>query len=134
MELIDEQGPGYWVDRGWSEEAFVLTTSVVDTVAVEHLDEATNTVPVGGIAWAGDGGISRVEVQVDSGEWVEAELRSPPLSPLSWIQWRYQWPFEEGEHVFAVRAYDGAGQLQVVEKRPSRPDGATGVHTYRLRA
>ena len=133
MQLIGEEGPGYWVDRGWSEEAFVLATSVVDTVAVEHLDPETNSVPVGGIAWAGDRGISRVEVQVDEGEWVEAELRSPPLSPLSWIQWRYQWPFEAGEHTFAVRAYDGDGQLQVVEKRPSRPDGATGIHTYRLR-
>ncbi len=132
MEVIDREGAGYWVERGWSPEARAHTTSVIDTVAVESPNE-DGTIPVGGIAWAGERGISRVEVQVDEGPWMEAELRAPPLSPLAWVQWRYDWTFEEGRHVFRVRAYDGAGELQILEDSTPRPNGATGVHSFTLR-
>ncbi len=128
MELLDREGQGYWVERGWSPEAFVKTTSVIDTVAVDATDEETGTVPVGGIAYAGANGISKVEVQVDDGPWEEVELRNPALSPLTWVQWRYDWPSASGRHLFKVRAYDGLGNLQTLESYPVRPDGATGIH------
>lgn len=128
MTAIDQEGAGYWVDRGWSEQAYVNTTSVIDTVAVEAADAATGTIPVGGIAWSGERGISRVEVQVDNGPWQEAELRAPPLSPLTWVQWRFDWPQQPGRHTFRVRAYDADGGLQVLSPRGVRPDGATGIH------
>lgn len=132
MEVIDQEGPGYWVDRGWSEEALARTTSVIDTVAVAARDSDTGKIPVGGIAWSGDEGISKVEIRVDDGPWVEAQLRTPPLSPLSWVQWRYEWPGEEGAHTFRVRAYDGNGELQILESSGARPDGATGVHAFHM--
>lgn len=128
MELLDREGRGYWVERGWSEEAYVRMTSVIDTVATDAADEEMQTVPVGGIAHAGANGISRVEVQVDEGQWVEAELRAPALGPLTWLQWRYDWPRESGRHLFKVRAFDGSGKPQVIESNPVRPDGATGLH------
>ena len=128
MELLDREGRGYWVERGWSEEAYVRMTSVIDTVATDAADEEMQTVPVGGIAHAGANGISRVEVQVDEGQWVEAELRAPALGPLTWLQWRYDWPRESGRHLFKVRAFDRSGKPQVIESNPVRPDGATGLH------
>ncbi len=128
MEVLDREGRGYWVERGWSPEAFVRTTSVIDNVATDAADEEMGTVPMGGIAYAGANGISKVEVQVDDGPWMEADLRAPSLSPLTWVQWRYDWPRETGRHLFKVRAYDGLGELQVLESNPVRPDGATGVH------
>jgi DMSO/TMAO reductase YedYZ molybdopterin-dependent catalytic subunit len=128
MTAIDREGAGYWVDRGWSETAYVNTTSVIDTVAVEAADSNTGTIPVGGIAWSGERGISRVEVQVDDGPWTEADLRTPPLSSLTWVQWRLDWPQQAGRHTFRVRAYDASGGLQVLSPRGVRPDGATGVH------
>lgn len=134
MEVIGEEGPGYWVERGWSEEAYVRTTSVVDTVALDQDYEEGDMVPVGGIAWSGDEGISKVEVQVDEGPWQEAKLRQPPLSPLTWVQWRIDWPYSPGNHTFRVRAYDGQGEMQIVESNPVRPDGATGIHSLRVRA
>lgn len=133
MEVIANPGRGYWVERGWSQTAIPQTTSVIDTVAVEAADPKTGTVPVGGIAWSGDRGISKVEVQVDGGDWMAAKLRTPPLSPLSWVQWRLDWPMEKGSHEFKVRSYDGAGQLQVLSPGDPYPDGATGVDTYRAR-
>ncbi|MFQ5943000.1 MAG: molybdopterin-dependent oxidoreductase [Anaerolineales bacterium] len=128
MEVLDRKGRGYWVERGWSPEAFIRTTSVIDTVAPEAADEEMGTVPVGGIAFAGANGISKVELQVDDGPWMEAELRAPPLSHLTWVQWRYDWPRETGRHNFKVRTYDGLGVLQISESNPVRPDGATGIH------
>jgi DMSO/TMAO reductase YedYZ molybdopterin-dependent catalytic subunit len=131
IEVVDENGAGYWVRRGWSADAFVRATSVIDTVAVNdaYLDDDGTTwrVPIGGIAWAGARGISKVEISIDDGEWTEVELRSP-MSDRTWTIWRYDWAFEEGFHDFAVRCYDGAGELQILEDNPVRPDGATGVH------
>lgn len=132
MTAIDREGAGYWVDRGWSEQAYVNTTSVIDTVAVDSPDPASGTIPVGGIAYAGSEGISRVEVQVDDGPWQEAELRDPPLSPLTWVQWRFDWSPQSGRHTFRVRAYDARGGLQVLAPRGVRPDGATGIHELTL--
>ncbi|NIM96163.1 MAG: molybdopterin-dependent oxidoreductase [Anaerolineales bacterium] len=128
MTVIGEEGKGYWVDRGWSPEAIVNTTSVIDAVAADGNLSEGDMVPVGGIAYAGARGIDRVEVRVDDGPWVEAQLRVPPLSSLSWVQWRYDWSYAPGRHKFQVRAYDGNGELQELESRGSRPDGATGVH------
>jgi DMSO/TMAO reductase YedYZ molybdopterin-dependent catalytic subunit len=128
--LVADFIPGYWVKRGWDRAAIRRTTSVVDTVATNDVISRGGKmyVPVGGIADAGDRGISKVEVQVDGGPWEPAELRAP-LSQLTWVIWRYEWPFNAGEHVFGVRAYDGQGRLQVTESNPAYPSGATGIDT-----
>lgn len=124
IELVNERIDGYWVERGWSREARPRTVSVIDTVMVEG-----NNAVSGGIAWAGGRGISKVEVQVDDAAWQEAELITPPLSTLNWVLWRYEWPYEEGRHTLKVRAYDEAGELQVIERQGTFPDGATGIHS-----
>lgn len=130
IEFVDQWEEGYWVRRGWSVDAIVNPVSVVDTVATDSILKQDDTfiVPVGGIAYAGAKGISKVEVSVNSGEWEEAQLRQP-LSELTWVLWRYDWQFEEGTYEFAVRAYDNNGDLQSLEARGVRPDGATGVHS-----
>jgi DMSO/TMAO reductase YedYZ molybdopterin-dependent catalytic subunit len=128
IEAIEGEGPGYWVDRGWSEEARPHIISIIDNVAVNQpLDDGR--IPIGGIAWAGDRGIQQVDVQVDDGPWQAAQLRLPPLSTLTWVQWRFDWPAASGDHTFRVRATDGTGTLQIGEETDVRPDGATGYHT-----
>lgn len=130
IEVIDEYKQGYWVERSWDEVAQVKTTSVIDTVAVDAIIEngSQKLVPVGGIAFAGGRGISKVEVRVDGGSWQEAQLRAP-LSETTWVIWRYEWPFEAGNHTFEVRCVEGDGTPQVEEKRSNRPSGATGIHS-----
>lgn len=128
MEAIGEEGSGYWVARGWSEEARPNIISIIDTVA-QTAPTAEGAIPIGGIAWAGDRGIQRVEVQVDDGAWQGALLRTPPLSGLIWVQWRYDWPPQSGQHTFRVRAIDGTGTVQVGERTDAHPSGATGYHT-----
>ena len=131
IEVIGNYEPGYWVGRGWSKEALVKATSVVDTVAVDSVieDGDRKLIPIGGIAYAGARGISKVEVRVDfEPNWRMAELRTP-LSDVAWVIWRYDWPFEEGRHDFQVRCVEADGTPQVEEEGPPRPDGATGLHT-----
>jgi DMSO/TMAO reductase YedYZ molybdopterin-dependent catalytic subunit len=124
IEAIDHEGSGYWEDRGWSAEARPQILSIIDAVAKDLVENGR--VPVGGIAWAGDRSIQKVQVQVDNGAWAEAVLRTPPLGPLTWIQWRYDWPAVGGRHTFQVRATDGTGALQIEEGHDSYPNGATG--------
>ena len=130
IEVIEEYVDGYWVERGWDADAIMQTTSVIDTVATEVLigsgDEMS--VPIGGIAHAGARGISKVEVRVDGGGWVEAELRSP-LSDLTWVIWRFEWPYQAGDHLFEVRCAEADGTPQIEEARTSRPSGSRGIHT-----
>ena len=76
---------------------------------------------LGGIAYAGSRGVSKVEVRMDNAEWHAAELRNP-LSPTTWVLWRAKLAVPQGDHVFAVRAFDGQG----------RPQNA-GFHTRRRR-
>ena len=130
IEFVSAWQEGYWVRRGWSVEAMVNTTSVVDTVATDGIlkDGDGYIVPIGGIAYGGAKQISRVEISVDNGDWQPAKLRQP-LSELTWVIWRFDWRFQEGEHRFAVRAFDAAGEMQSLDNRPTRPDGATGVHS-----
>ena len=130
IEALAQDGPGYWVDRGWSPEARPQIVSVIDVVAKDQI--SNGRVPVGGIAWAGDRGIQKVEVQVDQGEWAAATLRVPPLGSLTWVQWRYEWPVVAGHHVFRVRATDGTGTPQVTEDAITYPDGATGYHSVEV--
>ena len=133
IEVVSESASrdGYWVERGWDEVARIHTTSVVDTVAIDSVIEREDErlIPIGGIAFAGARGVSRVEVRVDGdGPWHEARLRSP-LSDTTWVIWRYDWPFEAGRHTFEVRAVESDGTPQMTGVNPARPSGATGIHS-----
>jgi DMSO/TMAO reductase YedYZ molybdopterin-dependent catalytic subunit len=132
IEAISAWEEGYWVRRGWDKDALMHATSVIDTVGGDAVANGDGpiVIPIGGIAHAGDRGISKVEVQVDGGDWQEAQLRDP-ISDLTWVVWRYDWPFESGEHIFAVRCYEGDGTLQIVTNATPHPSGATGIDTAR---
>ena len=134
IEAVDAWQPGYWVVRSWDREAKVKETSVIDTVATNMMIADAQTkgekIPIGGIAYAGARGISKVEVQVDDGDWRAAELREP-LSNLTWVLWRFEWPFSSGDHTFTVRCTDGDGNMQTTEQLPPHPSGATGLDNER---
>jgi DMSO/TMAO reductase YedYZ molybdopterin-dependent catalytic subunit len=113
---------GYWVPLGWSKEAPILTQSRIDTPRPGSV--AVGQVPIAGIAWAPDRGISKVEVAID-GVWQEARLSSP-ISDATWVQWVFDWDAREGRHQIQVRATDGTGETQPEQRTPPAPDGARG--------
>ena len=134
IEVMEEYKRGYWVERGWDEVAQVQAVSVIDTVAADaaYQRNGQSYVPIGGIAFAGARGISKVEVRSNEGPWQEAMLRTP-LSETTWVIWRYDWPFQEGRHVFEVRCAELDGTPQIEEARGNRPSGARGIHSKRAK-
>ncbi len=130
IELSDSVYLGYWQTRGWSNDATVQTASFIripgDGASVS-LSRNGGSVMMGGVAFAGDRGISNVEVSVDGGKtWTRAMLK-PPASRLSWVLWAYEWvPQNPGQYIVYARATDGDGQLQTADVSYSYPSGATG--------
>jgi len=120
----------YWVPLGWAKEAPILTQSRIDTPRGDV--KAGGTVPIAGVAWAPDRGISKVEVSID-GVWQDARL-SKPISDATWVQWVVPWTTTPGTHTLQVRATDGTGAVQDEGPTPPAPDGARGWHTVRVNA
>lgn len=133
IELTTWDGfDAYWVPKGWAKEGPIKTQSRIDRPARgESLSPGSQA--VAGVAWAPTRGIQRVEVQLDEGPWLEAEL-SEPLSDEAWVQWRALVDLNEsGRHRLRVRATDRTGTTQTEEREPPRPDGATGWHQVDFR-
>lgn len=114
----------YWTQRGWSERAPVKLSSRIDT---PRGSAKAGEVTIAGVAWAQHTGVSRVEVRIDEGSWLEAEL-ADAVSADIWRQWRYAWDARPGRHTVTVRATDADGMRQDARVRDVVPDGATGYH------
>ncbi len=128
IELTTIDGfDGYWIPRGWSKLGPIKTQSRIDTPRTGQRFAVGDTLPIAGVAWAPNKGITKVEVQVDDGEWVEATL-GESLGADAWIQWMVPWTATEGRHVIAVRATDSTGETQTPQPAPPAPSGATGWH------
>lgn len=119
------QMPAYWTVRGWATDAPVLTGSRID----QPNDVARpGPQPIAGVAWAMDGnGISQVQVKVDDGEWIEANLADVPAT-TTWRQWWLEYDLSPGLHAITVRARNGLGEWQSPDLRDVIPSGATGYH------
>jgi DMSO/TMAO reductase YedYZ molybdopterin-dependent catalytic subunit len=131
IELCDwEEVDGYWIPLGWSKEGPVKLQSRID---VPRAGETLSTGPttIAGVAWAPGVGISRVEVQIDEGEWQNAEL-SPEFTDATWRQWKLPWDATAGRHRLRVRATDRNGTVQTAEVAAVEPNGATGHHTRQV--
>lgn len=117
---------GYWVKRGWAQQAPVKTMSRIDTPRGLQNVKA-GLVPIGGVAWATHRGITKVEVRIDDGPWQDARL-APAPSADTWRQWFFSWDASAGSHNVTCRATDGDGQTQNEQRVDAIPDGATGWH------
>lgn len=137
MEVADHEEPGYWKERGWDRDAYVRTMSRIDWPRIGAAVEVDVPFTAYGIAFAGDRGISRVEVSQDGGStWLEAEVEDatfPPLAELTWVRWRRELSVAApGTPRVVVRATDGDGATQSGERTPSLPSGSTGWHAVEI--
>ena len=139
IELVAETYQGYWQVRGWANEAQYQTgSSIVTPGSAQVADRfgiagASNVplglTPIAGIAFAGDRGISKVEVSTDGGQtWMPASVKDP-LSGNTWVLWTADWnPPSMGNFSVAVRATDMTGATQTAQMASPFPSGATGYH------
>ncbi len=124
---------GYWIPRGWDAEAPVVTMSRIDTPKSGDTVAAGETLGVGGVAWAMNRGIDKVEVSIDGGPWEDAELGEHHEN-TTWRQWGYRFEPDAGDHEIKARATDTDGYTQTDEQVRPGPNAATGHHTIRLTA
>ena len=117
----------YWIKRGWAQQAPIKTESRIDTPRSSATLDAGEVV-VAGVAWAQHRGVEEVEVQVDGGAWLPAELAAEDTVD-TWRQWMFGWNATSGPHTLAVRATDGSGRVQTPTPAPPFPNGASGDHT-----
>lgn len=118
---------GYWIERGWAKEGIIRTQSRIDVPRSGAVVPAGEVV-LAGVAWAPHRGIRRVEVSIDEGPWLPAELNDQ-ITDNSWRQWVLRTPVDPGDHVAVVRATDDTGDTQTPERRSPIPSGATGWHS-----
>lgn len=122
----------YWSDRGWSERGPIKTACRLD-VPTQGVAVEAGTVELGGTAWAPHRGIAEVQVQIDDGDWQQADLGASANDDC-WRQWSLTWEDAlPGEHTVTVRAVDGTGQIQTSQRANPAPDGASGWHIVPLR-
>ena len=128
LELEADRIDGYWVRRGWDREAPVQTVARIDT-PIDNSSVAGPRLEVGGVAFAGSRGVSRVEASPDGGAtWREARLK-PPLGSDTWVQWSADWDdVSPGTHTLLARATDRTGTLQTPDEHDPFPRGASGYH------
>jgi DMSO/TMAO reductase YedYZ molybdopterin-dependent catalytic subunit len=115
---------GYWVPRGWSQQAPIKTESRIDVPNGSGPVRAGRS-QVAGVAWAQHKGIDAVEVRVDGGPWQPARLAAVPGID-TWRQWVWAWDAAAGTHTIEARATDATGYTQTAVQTPPEPNGATG--------
>jgi hypothetical protein len=143
IDVVDDVYEGYWQRNGWTNDAREATHSFIAipgqapisdrfrNLDVENLNVVPGQkLPVAGVAFAGDRGISKVEVSTDGGAtWKSASIKQP-LSNYTWVLWTTGFipTTRSSNYTIVVRATDKTGNVQTASIRPPFPNGATGYH------
>lgn len=122
----------YWTSRGYAAEAPIKFSSRID-VPRSFQSFPRDRVRVGGVAWAQNTGVQRVEVRVDDQPWQDVELADED-SIDTWRQWSWTWDqATSGTHQLTVRATNRDGETQTPDRARIAPDGSTGWHSVQFR-
>ena len=150
IEIVDYVYEGFWQRKGWSNIAKYNThsyTVIPGNASVgkrfRGFQSASSTnnvlngggggVTIGGIAFAGDRGISKVEVSTDNGSTWKAATIKEPLSQYTWVLWAAELNQSGNkEYRVIVRATDKTGTVQTNKIADPFPNGATGYHIISL--
>lgn len=129
IEARRDERKGFYARQGWGPSFIIPTHSRIDVPAAQARLRAGRSIELHGVAFAGDRGVSRVEVTTDGGRtWHDARFASP-FRQLAWRLWSFDWrPPGPGSYALSVRATDGTHAVQTATRRPTATEGATGLH------
>jgi hypothetical protein len=131
ITLVDHDFLGYWQTRGWDDTAHYQTASRFDVPAPISSPPA-GPLELGGVAFAGDRGIQKVEVTLDQGRTWQPATVKPGLSRNTWQLWRATVTVDQSVKAIQVRATDGTGVTQTQQDADPFPSGSTGYHTINV--
>lgn len=145
IELVDKTYEGFWQRKGWSNKkneniySFIVTPGTQEIKnrfpnLVNETFAIDKSSPIAGVAFAGDRGISKIEVSSDGGNtWKSATVKDP-LSNYTWVLWTSGFtPKVAGDYKIVVRATDKTGRVQTSEFDDPFPDGASGYNTVNVK-
>jgi DMSO/TMAO reductase YedYZ molybdopterin-dependent catalytic subunit len=131
VEVSQEPFKGYFQQERYvavqsNGERHAITRMRVNSKFLRPLDEEEirgKAYRIEGVAWAGEGKISKVELRFDGkGEWQPAVLGESAV-PMVWTAWSYAWNIPRADHyTIEVRATDDAGNGQPMARDPDRRD------------
>ena len=89
------------------------------SIIAEVARKKENGFSISGAAWTDLTGIKAVEVQIDGGTWMPAELDKKDVGALSWTFFQLDWKdAKPGDHTLVSRAIDNAGRIQPAKDDP----------------
>jgi DMSO/TMAO reductase YedYZ molybdopterin-dependent catalytic subunit len=112
ITVISDHFSGYWEKQGWTNDAFVLPNSRIDTPK-DLAVVTTQTFDMSGVAYAGEDGIDRIDVSWDDRtDWKPANLTRGP-SPYVWTIWKWSGAsLPAGRHTLYARVTTQSGKQQ----------------------
>ncbi len=108
---------GTWPKLGYTKEPVVHTGSHIDRMV-----HSGAQLQLGGVSFAGDRGIQKVQVRAVGQAWVDAQMEEP-LSAVTWRRWTAIVP---AATAVEARAMDGTGAWQAETETPLFPNGVQG--------
>ena len=85
---------------------------------------------ISGLAWSGNGTITRVEVSTDGGRtWTEAPL-APPVLPRALTRFRLPWRWDGAAAVLKARAIDDTGAVQPEREKFIAEHGSNAIFHF----
>ena len=131
IEAVKGEYRGFWQQKGWTNQGQIHTTAIIATPSDGTV--VNGLVHLGGVAFAGDRGISLVEVSTDGGSTWNAATLNPAPSNLTWVLWTYDWtPRRSGSFRIVARAVDGTGGSEDSNPAPPFPNGSSGYDSITL--
>ena len=129
VTVAKDEAPGFYQQTGYKipkvptppgvdlkpADLVPVTTLNVKSLIARPLEGATlkpGPVEVKGVAWTGEGIVSKVEVATGPGDvWSPAKLLGEP-KPGTWVAWSFAWDAKPGRHALRARATDSKGEVQ----------------------
>jgi DMSO/TMAO reductase YedYZ molybdopterin-dependent catalytic subunit len=132
---MNQEFEGWYEQRGWNKDAIVKTMTRID-LPVDGSTLPVGEQPVAGVAYAGDRGVSRVELSTDGGQtWNPTSFIEPQQGIDTMVRWQTSISLTAGQSdTLVVRATDGTGEVQTDEFSLPQPDGGSGRDTITVTA
>ncbi|MBB6447142.1 sulfite oxidase [Bacillus benzoevorans] len=106
----------YYPDKEIDTGKFSVTTMNVNSTIQFPLNMQllrTGVYDIKGIAWTGEGNITKVEISLDDGQTWDLCRYTSASEKNSWVSWSYKWEVQKkGEYTLQSRATDSHGNVQ----------------------